>query len=110
MLKLCLLVAALAACSSSEVSRELGAQCNDKSECDNRCLSGPEFPDGLCTNSCEKDLDCSSSTACIDKEGGVCLYRCSSAAECEFLGAGWKCDTKDLREFDGQEVSVCIGD
>ncbi|MBL4636563.1 MAG: hypothetical protein JKY56_22115 [Kofleriaceae bacterium] len=97
-------------CSSSAVSRELGAQCNDNSDCDDRCVSGADYPDGLCTVSCGSDRECPGGARCIDKEGGICLFSCTDTADCEFLGQGWKCKSKDLRSDDQMEVMVCFGE
>ncbi len=97
------------ACGSSDVSRELGAQCQAKRDCDERCLSGEDFPSGMCTLSCETDQDCPTLSRCIDAEGGVCLYRCQVPADCEFLGTGWNCLAQERREVAGEEVLVCIG-
>ena len=101
--------ALLAACQSSDVSREVGARCDKSSECDDRCLSpSPGYPGGFCTLSCTVPDDCPGDTACADREGGVCLFTCSSDASCGFLGTGWRCDTADLRGA-GIKVRVCRG-
>ena len=96
-------------CSSSEVSRSLGARCETRDECDERCVRGDDYPEGLCTTSCESDGDCPITAHCIDEEGGICLYFCALDVDCEFLGVGWSCREKDSREND-QEVLVCLGD
>ncbi len=96
-------------CSSSDVSRSLGAQCESRDDCDERCLRGDDYPDGMCTTSCETDLDCPLEALCIDEEGGVCVYSCAVDKDCEFLGAGWDCKEKDAREDELEEVNVCIG-
>lgn len=105
-----LLCIALGACTSSEVSRTLGARCESKSDCDDRCLSGPDYPGGMCTLTCEDDGDCPGSARCIDEEGGVCLYDCEIDPDCEFLGVGWECKQRKLREDDQREALVCRGD
>ena len=86
-----LLSTALIACVSSDVSRELGARCEDSDECDDRCLTGTQFPDGMCTTTCDTSGDCPSAADCADLAGGVCLFACHDDADCEFLGAGWRC-------------------
>jgi hypothetical protein len=94
---------------SSEVSRELGARCDAKEECAERCLPpGAEFPGGLCTRSCLADADCPAGAACADEEGGVCLFVCVVDGDCAFLGGGWRCDGKDALPMG--EARVCIGD
>ena len=102
---------AVSACTvSSEVSRELGARCDDSDECDDRCLIGARFPDGFCSASCDSDSDCPSGASCVDLEGGTCLYACGEAVGCEFLGQGWGCVSEPERGADpGSEVMVCIG-
>jgi len=102
-------VALLAACQSSDVSREVGARCDKSSECDDRCLSpSPSYPGGFCTVTCGAPDECPSDTACADRDGGVCLFTCVSDASCSFLGTGWRCDTADLRGG-GTKVRVCRG-
>ena len=100
----------LPACSSSEVSRTLGAQCETRDECAERCETGTDYPDGICTTACVNDSDCPNSARCVDKEGGICLFACEVDIDCEFMGAGWFCEAKDLHENSEEEVLVCIGD
>jgi hypothetical protein len=104
------LLALLFACSvSSEVSRELGARCDDQDECDDRCLTGARFPDGMCSRSCDDDGDCPGGTSCVTLAGGACLYACTSDPGCEFLGEGWRCRAE--AERGGQPdstVMVCV--
>jgi hypothetical protein len=90
------------------VSRELGARCDDSSECDDRCLLPEDgWPGGLCTQSCDDDTDCPDEAACVDDDD-VCLYTCDEAADCAFLGTGWTCATRPGRPGpDG--VMVCVG-
>jgi hypothetical protein len=94
----------------------VGARCDSKSECDERCLrSGTTFPGGFCTLSCLGEGDCASSTACvcafnddcIDREGGICLFECEADRDCQFLGEGWFC--KEKPNALGQVTLVCIG-
>lgn len=102
------LVAALAACGAdAPVSRELGARCDDKSECDERCLSGDAFPGGLCSLSCEGPGGCPDGAVCADLEGGVCLFACRSAGACEFLGDGWSCAAVEVRGAE-MEGMACL--
>jgi hypothetical protein len=102
---LVLLLSFTAACVGSDVSRTVGARCDDSSECDDRCLLPADgWPGGMCTQICDDDSDCPSETVCVDEEGGVCLYTCGS---CEFLGDGWACEARTGKP-DGQ-VMVCVG-
>jgi len=95
---------------SSDVSRELGAICEDRDECADRCLSGQRFPDGLCSLSCDDDGDCPDGASCVDREGGVCLFSCDAPVDCEFLGDAWRCLAQPERGAQaGAQVMVCIG-
>jgi hypothetical protein len=102
-------LAIVAGCSaSSDVSRELGARCEEQDECDDRCLSGQAYPGGFCSASCDRDSDCPAEAACVDVDGGVCLFDCGDAGECAFLGSGWQCWSESSHGAAG-EVMVCIG-
>jgi hypothetical protein len=104
-----LVVAALAGCNvSSNVSRELGARCQDLDECDERCLEGARYPDGFCSVSCDADADCPDGASCAEIEGGVCLFGCADRADCAFLGPDWRCRGEPERGGDS-EVMVCVG-
>ena len=94
---------------SSDVSRKLGARCDNKDQCDERCLTGAQYPDGLCSVSCDRDSDCPAGASCADLEGGVCLFACRRADECTFLGTGWQCLSQPERGANpGDQVMVCI--
>ncbi|MCG8420406.1 MAG: hypothetical protein MJE77_20935 [Proteobacteria bacterium] len=104
-------VALAVACStSSPVSREIGARCQGHDDCDEMCLSGDDYPDGFCSQSCDKSGDCAGDAICVDIDQGVCLFSCQSAADCEFLGPGWTCQAKPSRPAGDTEVNVCVGD
>jgi hypothetical protein len=104
-----LLASALAGCGvSSDVSRTVGARCDAMDECDERCLPpSDDHPGGFCTVSCLDEGDCPAGTACVDEAGGVCLFACASDRQCEFLGPGWSCESRD--HIAGGEVDVCRG-
>jgi hypothetical protein len=98
----------LAACTSSDVSRTIGARCDQSSECDDRCLApSASYPGGMCTLSCDDDGACPGDTRCAGDDGGVCLYECGGDGDCSFLGQGWTCQERDGRP-DGR-VMVCRG-
>lgn len=107
---LCAVLIAASGCGiSSDVSRQLGARCDSKDQCDERCLAGAQYPDGLCSVSCDQDSDCPTGASCADLEGGVCLFACRRADECTFLGTGWQCLTQPERGANpGDQVMVCI--
>ena len=103
-----LLAIALAACDGSDVSRMIGARCDDSSECDDKCLlPAAEWPGGFCTLSCDDDSDCEGRAACVQDEGGVCLFTCVEDLDCAFLGETWRCLVRAGRP-DG-DVKVCRG-
>jgi hypothetical protein len=105
------LLSVLAACSvSSDVSREIGARCDDQDECDERCLTGQRFPGGMCSLGCDAEEDCPSGSSCVNVAGGSCLYSCREDPGCEFLGEQWTCQLE--RERGGEPdsmVTVCVG-
>ncbi len=102
------LLALGAACGGSDVSRAVGARCDDSSECDDRCLLlDADFPGGFCTLSCDDDADCPDDARCVEDEGGVCLFACEAEPGCDFLGEGWSCVTRAGRP-EG-EARVCRG-
>lgn len=102
-----MLIALVVGCGGSDVSREVGARCDDSSECDDRCLlPADDWPGGFCTLSCDDDNDCPSETACVEDEGGVCLFACDTVPDCGFLGGGWTCQARPTRS--GGSVMVCI--
>jgi len=95
---------------SSDVSRELGALCEDRDQCDDRCLTGTRYPDGFCSVTCDDDGDCPDGATCVDREGGVCLFTCGDRSECNFLGEDWRCRVQPERGAgEDDEVMVCMG-
>jgi hypothetical protein len=98
----------LTACGEHDVTRMIGARCDDADECDQRCLrSGDDFPGGFCTLACDSDGDCPDGSTCVAEDGGICLFTCSGDPSCSFLGTGWSCV-----EREGQPegtVRVCRG-
>lgn len=97
----------LVGCSGSD-ARVTGAECANDRDCASGsiCLTGSDYPDGLCTVECDRNTDCPRDMACIDEEGGVCLFWCEDDRDCP---GGWECERERLRERDDRE-SVCIGD
>lgn len=103
-----MLLLALAACASSDVSRRIGARCDVNADCDERCLApGGNWPGGFCTITCDSDAACGDRALCIDEQGGVCALSCTTDADCAFLGA-YKCVAVD-RHDGGNKVKVCRG-
>lgn len=104
------LVAMAAGCPSADVSRAVGARCDEKAECDERCLPPSErFPGGFCTLSCLGDGDCTGDTRCVDVAGGICLFPCEVGEDCSFLGDSWSCEQAVALFAEDEEVSVCLG-
>ena len=97
-------------CSDDLVSRAIGARCDKASECEQRCLAPSEdSPGGFCTIACDSDRDCPDDARCVDQDDGVCLFSCGADADCTFLGAGWRCRSRDAQPGPN-EVMVCRGD
>jgi hypothetical protein len=103
------LVVAIAACQSSNVSRDLGARCDGLADCNQACLSGEPWPGGFCTTLCDDDLGCPDDAACVEEQGGVCEFRCMGDTDCVFLGVGYACTLID-DHGGGLKVMVCRGD
>lgn len=85
--------------------REVGAECQYHSDCNERCVTGGDFPDGMCTVSCDDPYDCPAGTTCISKKDGVCALQCDRDRDCP---GGYECDSKNERGESGN-ARVCIG-
>ncbi|HEY1556958.1 MAG TPA: hypothetical protein VGF94_19110 [Kofleriaceae bacterium] len=96
----------LAACSSSDVSRSLGAECTSNYDCSVKCLAGGPWPDGFCTTLCDSDDQCPSDAHCISEQGGVCAFACEHDPDCTFLGSGYTCQGVG---GPGGQAMVCRG-
>jgi hypothetical protein len=103
-----IIAAATAACQSSDVSRDVGARCDGRAECNQLCASGSAYPGGFCTVLCGSRDDCPSDTTCVERQGGICLFECTHDTDCAFLGQGWSCKPADLHGG-GIKVMVCSG-
>jgi len=59
----------------------VGGSCTVSSDCEqlSRCLTGVDWPGGMCTLSCDTTADCAEGSVCVESEGGVCVVDC---AEC----------------------------
>ncbi len=86
--------------------RTVGGACDSDADCNERCLTGSDFPGGMCTVACRDDVDCPGGTDCIDKKGGVCLPVCDEHRDCF---GGYRCKSEDRRGAGGKS-RVCIGD
>ncbi len=83
----------------------VGAPCAARADCAERCVTGGDFPQGVCSASCSTDDDCPSGTRCIDKEGGICLLACDRPADCR---GGYTCKGVTNQGHGGDSL-VCIG-
>lgn len=81
----------------------VGGSCQDNRDCDERCLSSGDYPQGTCTLSCASDRDCPGGTYCIDEDGGVCLLACDVPSDCR---SGYTCKGKENAEHGGDSL-VC---
>jgi hypothetical protein len=106
-MRVILFALALTACSSEPVSRSIGARCDVSSECDERCLTGGDFPGGFCSISCDNNTGCPNGTVCMNDQGGACMFTCAADPDCAFLGAGWTCKEVDAKPTG--KVMVCRG-
>lgn len=95
------------ACGGGGSDEAVGATCRDDLDCEQRCMSGGDYPGGFCTLSCRDDRDCTSDSICIAKSGGICLFHCEVDPDCDFLGASYVC--KDADDVAGVRVGVCLG-
>lgn len=100
-LVVCCLLSLLAVGCGGE--REVGGECDRHADCNQRCLTGSEFPDGMCTVSCDDDYDCPSDASCVSRRDGVCLLMCDR--DCP---GGYECDSESRRGHGGR-TDVCIG-
>ncbi len=101
----------LCACSSSDVTRSVGARCDLSSECDDRCLEpSAEWPGGFCTLTCDTDNDCPDDAACVDEGGsGICAFTCTASLGCTFLGTGYDCIERPRKYVNGAPAMICRG-
>ncbi len=98
----------VAACGGGEsVSRVIGARCDLSSECDDRCLTGGDYPGGFCSETCDSTAACPDTAVCVSDQGGVCLFTCIADVDCAFLGVGWTCKEGDAHP--SGKVMVCRG-
>jgi len=98
----------LAACGhgNGSIDDTIGGACFSDRDCDDRCYSGGDFPNGFCSRPCIDDLDCTDDAYCMAEEGGTCMYYCPPF-ECARLGPGWTCHEKDRKN--GGKANVCSG-
>jgi hypothetical protein len=107
--RLLLLICVVAACQSSDVSRQVGARCDTNAECDVKCLAPDgNWPGGFCTVLCDSDANCPENTRCIDEQGGICAFTCDGDPACTFLGDGYTCKMVDSHGG-GVKVNACRG-
>ncbi len=99
----------LAACQSSDVSRDVGARCDTNADCNSKCeVPSADWPDGFCTVLCDSNANCPENTVCIEEDGGICAYTCAADPDCTFLGA-YSCKQRDSHGA-GAKVNACRGD
>lgn len=86
--------------------RTVGGACRDSTECadQSRCVTGGDFPGGMCTRNCANHDDCPAGARCVDKDDGICLLACETPADCR---GGYTCKARK-NELEGGESLVCI--
>ncbi len=89
-----------------EDSSVVGGGCFEDDACEGKCMTGSDWPGGMCTLECDNDTDCPDLSYCIAIERGICLMDCYEDADCP---SGYECDDKD-REGHRGEAYVCVED
>lgn len=106
---LCVSLLPLFGCTEgASLGERVGNSCRDDMDCarGSFCLTGRDFPDGMCTHDCDFDRDCPSYARCVEDEGGVCLLECDVDRDCP---ARYECQSRDREDGPGR-VEVCRGD
>ena len=102
----------LLGCGESDVGPEgkaVGGRCTADDDCSRRCLTGGQFPEGYCSQTCTTAKDCPGGSACVAVDGtGVCIAPCHVANDCNGFGPGYSC-SREARQEGGEGVLVCIG-
>jgi len=88
-------------------SRVVGGPCRDDVDCARGgvCLTGRDYPDGMCALQCRDSRDCPRSAECADRSGGVCLQLCDVDADCR---GGYACKNKKVKH--GPDAPMCVRD
>ncbi len=91
--------------------RIVGGACSVANTCSvgSECLTDPDqFPDGMCSLSCQTTADCPDATLCVRiNNDGRCLLACDQDGMCR---GGYECRDEDLFADGQNEVQVCIAD
>lgn len=103
-----LLCCALLMTGCGDNERVVGGECDRDRDCapNSICVTGDDFPGGMCTLECDRNSDCPNRTSCIDEKGGICLSWCDIDRDCP---SGYECAREQLRQRSGRE-DVCIGE
>ena len=89
-----------------EDSRVVGGGCFENDGCEELCMTGSDWPGGMCTVECDDDRDCPDLSYCVAIERGICLMDCIVDEDCP---SGYTCDDID-REGHRGEIYVCVKD
>ncbi len=89
-----------------EDSRFVGGGCFDNDGCEEICMTGSDWPGGMCTLQCDDDTDCPDLSYCIAFERGICLMDCIEDEDCPI---GYRCDDEDRHGHRG-DIYVCVKD
>jgi hypothetical protein len=82
----------------------VGGACRANDDCQERCVTGAEFPQGMCTITCASDYNCPVYTYCVDKKDGVCLPACYYDYDCRLQ---YRCRKSKRQGIEG-DAYVCI--
>lgn len=102
-----LMFVAIVGCGGDGVGLDgdlVGGACTGPADCEYRCETGGDFPQGTCVKPCNVDADCPDGTYCIEKEGGICLLGCDVPSDCR---GGYNCEGQTNRGHGGDSL-VCI--
>ncbi len=106
MKKVAFLMLLFAGCGDVGVNGDLvGGSCRDNRDCEEDCLSGKDYPGGMCSVACRDSRDCPNDTVCSNKDGGVCMLLCRYDDDCR---RDYDCKSKGLKGEPG-EASICVG-
>jgi hypothetical protein len=90
-------------------AREMGAPCSKHDECAGSMVCNFAFPYGYCTDVlCDAEHPCAQGE-CVRLNGQpTCLKACTGDPDCKWQGDDYDLACKSARNFDNQQVKVCL--